>query len=61
LHLQHYKIYFIGEDGRFFKAIDIDCGDGAAAVAETKAMVDGHDLELWQSDRRIARFDGKPQ
>ena len=59
--MQHYKIYLIGKDGRFFKAIDIGCEDDAAAVAEAKTLVDGHDLELWQRDRRIARFDGKPE
>jgi hypothetical protein len=32
----------------------------SAAIAATKPLIDGHDLELWQRDRRIARFDGKP-
>jgi hypothetical protein len=58
--MQDYKVYFIGHDGRFFKAINLRCEDDSAAIAATKPLIDGHDLELWQRDRRIARFDGKP-
>jgi hypothetical protein len=54
--MQDHKFYFIGHDGRFFKAIDLSC----EAIAATKPLIDGHDLELGQRDRRIARFDGKP-
>jgi hypothetical protein len=58
--MQDYKAYFIGHDGRFFKAIDLSCEDDSAAIAATKPLIDGHNLELWQRDRRIARSDGKP-
>jgi hypothetical protein len=58
--MQHHKFYFIGHDGRFFKAIDLSCEDDSAAIAATKPLIDGHDLELGQRDRRIARFDGTP-
>jgi hypothetical protein len=59
--MQHYRVYVIGHDGLCVKAVDIGCEDDAAAVNETKAMLDGLDLELWQRDRRIARFDGTPE
>jgi hypothetical protein len=58
--MQDYKAYFIGHDGRFFEAIDLSCEDDSAAIAATKPLIYGHDLGLWQRDRRIARDDGKP-
>jgi hypothetical protein len=57
--MQGYRVYVIGHDGRFIKAIDLSCEDDNAAIAATKPLIDGHDLELWQLDRKIARFDSK--
>ena len=55
----HYRAYFIGRDGRFKKAVDLDCADDAAAKDSAKQLVDGHDIELWQQNRRIAKFEAK--
>jgi hypothetical protein len=30
-------------------------------MEQAKQIVDGHDVELWQLDRKVARFDGKPK
>jgi hypothetical protein len=30
-----------------------------AAIEEAKQHIDGRDIELWQWDRRIARFDSR--
>jgi hypothetical protein len=54
--VQHYRVYIIGQDGRFIKSIDLSCVDDGAAIESAKH---GHDIELWQRDRRIARFDSK--
>ena len=35
---------------------DLLCADEAAARERAKQLVDGHDVELWQLDRRIAVF-----
>jgi hypothetical protein len=32
-----------------------------AAIAAAKQLVDGHDVELWQRDRKIAEFAQKPE
>jgi hypothetical protein len=56
-----YRVYIIGLDGQFIKSIDLDCFDVDAALASAKQFVDGHDVELWQRDRRIARLDGEPE
>ncbi len=51
-----YRVYLVGSDGRFIKAIDLDCNDDDAAIEAAKQRVDDHDVELWQLDRHIARF-----
>jgi hypothetical protein len=57
--MQHYRVYVLGQDGRFIKSIDLSCEDDNAAIEAAKPLINGHDLELWQRDRRIARFDSK--
>jgi hypothetical protein len=61
VRMQHYRVYVIGEDGHFIKSIDLSCDDDNAAIEATKPLIDGHGLELWQRDRRIARFDMRPK
>jgi hypothetical protein len=59
--MQHYRVYFIGQDGHFIRAMDLSCANDGAAIESAKQLIDGYDLELWQRDRRIARFDRKPE
>jgi hypothetical protein len=33
----------------------LSCAGDEAAVDETKQLIDGHDLELWQRDRAVAK------
>jgi hypothetical protein len=56
-----YRVYVIGQDGHFINVIDLSCEDDHAAIKSTKPLIDGHDLELWQRDRRIARFDSRTE
>jgi hypothetical protein len=30
-------------------------------MEQAKQLVDGHDVELWQRDRKIAKFDRQPK
>src|SRR5664279_213088 len=55
--MAHYRAYLVGQDSYFIKAVDLDCDDDAAAIKRAQKMVDGHDVELWQHARRIAKFD----
>jgi hypothetical protein len=55
-----YRAYLVGSDGHFFKSVVLDAPDEAAAVEAAKQLVDGHDVELWQRDRKIAKFEHKP-
>jgi hypothetical protein len=56
-----YRAYIVGQDGHFVRAIELDCKDDNAAIESAKQFIDGCDVELWQQDRRIARFDRKPE
>ena len=36
--------------------IALTCPDEAEAIKQAKQLVDGHDVELWQLDRKIETF-----
>ena len=52
-----YRVYVIGQDGHSRKSVPLQCADDDAAKEQTQQLVDGHDVELWQRVRKIARFD----
>lgn len=54
-----YHAYLIGSDGHFYRSEAFDCADDAEAVERVKKLLDGHDIELWQLDRKVAMFDHK--
>jgi len=54
--MSEYRIYVIGSDGHFIEAIQLDCSDDKAAIESAKQFVNGHDIELWQRDRKIEAF-----
>jgi hypothetical protein len=37
--------------------IHMDCTDDEAAIVFAEKLVDGRDVELWQMNRPVARFD----
>jgi hypothetical protein len=59
--MAEYRAYIIGVDGHFVGAVELFCPDDDAAKEYAKQLVDGHDIELWQGDRHIAKFGGKPE
>lgn len=59
--MAHYRACFIGRDGHFMKAIDLIYDDDDGARKHARKMVDGHHVELWQHNRRIEKFDGRPK
>jgi hypothetical protein len=52
-----YRAYIVGLHGLCIRAVEIDCLDDDAAIECAKHLIDGRDVELWQMDRPIARFD----
>ena len=55
--MAHYQAYLVGQDSYFIKVVDLECEDDDAARKRAQNMVDGHDVELWQRTRRIAKFE----
>jgi hypothetical protein len=51
-----YRAYLIGRGGRIVSRTDLHCTDEEAAAKQAKQLVDGHDVELWEMDRKIATF-----
>jgi hypothetical protein len=54
--MQEYRAYVMRPDGHVQSRVDIRCDDKAEAIRLAKQLVDGHDVELWQLDRRIETF-----
>ena len=54
-----YQVYTMGTDGNALKEIEIDRPNDRAAVQYAKQFVDGHDIELWQGDRKVVEFEHK--
>jgi hypothetical protein len=52
-----YHVYIIGSDGQFHRSVPLDCADDAEAVKRAKYFLDGHDIELWQLDRKVMMPD----
>jgi hypothetical protein len=59
--MPEYRVCIIGSDGPFYNAVPLECADDTEAMEQAKQLVDGQDVELWQRDRKIARFDYKPK
>ena len=57
--MQDYRVFVIGPDGRVNNRVDLICENDEAAKERAQQLVDGHDVELWQRDRRIAIFKHK--
>jgi hypothetical protein len=52
-----YHAYIVGLHGRSIGVVQLDCIDDASAIKSAGRLVDSHDVELWQTDRPVARFD----
>lgn len=55
--MSDYRAYLVGSDGHIFQAMNLYVPDDAAAIAAALQLVDGHDVELWQGARKIAKFE----
>lgn len=54
--MNEYRAYLMGPDGHIQNRVDLVCEHDEAAKEQAKQLVDGHDVELWQFDRKIATF-----
>jgi hypothetical protein len=54
-----YRGLIVGRHDRAIGVVQIDCTDDDSAITSARKLVDGHDVELWQVDRPVARFDAR--
>jgi hypothetical protein len=57
--MREYRAYILGVDGhRFLRVKDFlsDQRDDAAALSAAKQLADGHEVELWDGGRLVARL-----
>jgi hypothetical protein len=54
--MQEYRAYMIAPDGHIVRRTEPICADDEAAQSEALRLMDGHDVELWQGARKLARF-----
>jgi hypothetical protein len=54
-----YRAYIVGQHDRFIGVVQVDCIDDQSAVASARRLLDSHNVELWQRDRPVARFDAR--
>jgi hypothetical protein len=55
--MAEYRAYLIGSDGHFYDAVPLVCETDDEAIEKAKQLVDGHDVEVWQLDRKIAALN----
>jgi hypothetical protein len=54
-----YRAYIVGLHDRSIGVVQMDCVDDDSAIQSASRLVDCHDVELWQMDRPVARFDAR--
>jgi hypothetical protein len=55
--VQDYSLYILRRSGRLVREIEVECANDADAIDLAQQLVDGYDVELWQLDRMIGRFE----
>jgi hypothetical protein len=58
--MEGYRAYVIGLDGHVLQRHDLWCATEGDARQRAEQLVDGHDVELWHLDLRIAIFRHGP-
>ena len=51
-----YYAFIIGDDGHIINRVYLAFEHEEDAAERARGLVDGHDVELWQRDRKIATF-----
>ena len=54
-----YRAHIVGLHDRSIGVVQLDCTDDESAIKSARRLVDSHDVELWQMDRPVARFDAR--
>ncbi|WP_035994520.1 hypothetical protein [Bradyrhizobium sp. WSM1253] len=57
--MHRYQAYVLDQGGRIQMRVDLVCEGVETAKEKAKQLVDGHDVELWDGDRKVATFARK--
>ena len=58
LAMEHeYRAHVINRHGRVIGRVKIACDNDASAKSRVERLVAAHHLELWDGERKIARFE----
>lgn len=57
--MPEYRVYTIADDGRVWSAEDIEYRNDQDAIQKARWIIHGHDVELWERGRFIARLPGR--
>lgn len=58
--MQHiYRAFLISSDHHIVDRVEIEFDGDDTAKERAKRLVDGHDVELWDGTRKIAKFTNK--
>jgi hypothetical protein len=55
--MEEYRAFVFGPDGHIVRGLEFRCSGEKEAQRLAKSAVDGHAVELWQTDRFIERFE----
>lgn len=51
-----YRLYFLNEGGSFWRVVEIEAADDAAALDQARRHLSQWRLELWQGARMVAQL-----
>jgi hypothetical protein len=51
-----YRAYLVDADGHIVGVHELDCASDEEAKQKAAQLLDGHDLEVWHRERRVARL-----
>ena len=57
--MRDYRAYVVGPDGHIRDRIEFASEYDEKAKEHAEQYVDGHDVELWRRDKKIAEFKSK--
>lgn len=58
--MSEYRANITGHLGQFIRAVKLEYPDDISAAAAQQLLEDGHGVELWQLDHKVAQFDRRP-
>jgi hypothetical protein len=54
--MPEYRAYILDREGHIIRPVDLHCENDDKAKEKARQLVNGHDVELWQLDRKTSTF-----